>query len=138
MSDASKPEAALTVVYDGECPFCSNYVRLMALRRTVGTVALVDARDGGPVIEDLTRRGYDLNHGMVVRFGATLYYGADALVLLSTLSEDRGAFGRSLSRLLRSPARARLLYPVMKLGRRATLALLGRRLIAQPDSGLPR
>lgn len=130
-------DAALTVVYDGECPFCSNYVRLMALRRSVGTVALVDAREGGPVVEDVTRRGYDLNNGMVVRHGQTLYYGPDALVLLSTLSEDRGAIGRVLSRLLRSPSRARLLYPMMKFGRRATLALLGRRLIAQPGSGQP-
>ncbi|TXN06229.1 DUF393 domain-containing protein [Methylobacterium sp. WL64] len=128
-------DAALTVVYDGECPFCSNYVRLMALRRSVGTVALVDAREGGPVVEDLTRRGYDLDNGMVVRHGRTLYYGPDALVLLSTLSEDRGPIGRALSWLLRSPSRARLLYPMMKLGRRATLALLGRRLIAQPASG---
>jgi len=131
-------DATLTVVYDGECPFCSNFVRLMALRRSVGTVALVDARAGGPLVEDLNRRGYDLNNGMVARHGRSLYYGADALVLLSTLSEDRGAVGRTLARLLRDPARARLLYPVMKLGRRATLALLGRRLIAQPDPGLPR
>jgi hypothetical protein len=68
---------------------------------------------------------------MVVRHGQTLYYGPDALVLLSTLSEDRGVVGRTLARLLRDPSRARLLYPVMKLGRRATLALLGRKLIAQ-------
>lgn len=133
MSDAN-----LTVVYDGECPFCSNYVRLMALRRSVGTVALVDARAGGPLVEDLARRGYDLDNGMVVRHGRSLYYGPDALVLLSTLSEDRGAIGRVLSRLLRSPTRARLLYPAMKLGRRATLSLLGRGLIARPDPGLPR
>ncbi|MCJ2142019.1 DCC1-like thiol-disulfide oxidoreductase family protein [Methylobacterium sp. E-066] len=131
-------DAALTVVYDGECPFCSNYVRLMALRRSVGAVALIDAREGGPVVEDLARRGYDLNNGMVVRHGQTLYYGADALVLVSTLSEDRGAVSRTLARLLRDPSRARLLYPVMKLGRRATLALLGRKLIAQADPGLPR
>jgi len=124
-------DPALTVVYDGECPFCSNYVRLMALRRSVGSVALVDARAGGPIVAELARRGYDLNNGMVVRHGQTLYYGPDALVLLSTLSEDRGVVGRTLARLLRDPSRARLLYPVMKLGRRATLALLGRKLIAQ-------
>lgn len=125
-------DAALTVVYDGECPFCSNYVRLMALRRSVGAVALVDARAGGPVVEEIVRQGYDLNEGMVVRHGRTLYYGADALVLLSSLSADGTVLSRGLSRLLRSPARARLLYPAMKLGRRATLTLLGRALIAQP------
>lgn len=131
-------EAALTVVYDGECPFCSNYVRLMALRRSVGHVALVDARRGGPIVDEITRRDFDLNNGMVVRYGRTFYYGADALVLLSSLSEDGGLVGSVLSRVLRSPARARLLYPVMKLGRRATLLILGRTLIAQPHQPTSR
>jgi predicted DCC family thiol-disulfide oxidoreductase YuxK len=131
-------DAALTVVYDGECPFCSNYVQLMALRRSVGAVALVDARSGGPVVDEITRRGYDLNHGMVVRYGPKLYYGADALVLLSSLSADGNAISRALSRLLRSPTRARFLYPAMKLGRRATLLILGRKLIAQPDPSATR
>jgi predicted DCC family thiol-disulfide oxidoreductase YuxK len=126
-------DAALTVVYDGECPFCTNYVRLMALRRSVGKVDLVDARSGGPVVEDIARRGYDLNEGMVVRYGARLYYGSDARVLLSSLSEDGTVAARTLAKLLRHPGRARFLYPVMKLGRRATLLILGRRLIAQPD-----
>ncbi|MGH1569595.1 DCC1-like thiol-disulfide oxidoreductase family protein [Methylobacterium sp. P31] len=127
-------EAALTVVYDGECPFCSNYVRLMALRRSVGHITLVDARRGGSLVGEIARRGLDLNNGMVVRYGRTFYYGADALVLLSSLSEDGSAVGRALSRVLRSPARARLLYPVMKLGRRATLLILDRTLIPQPTS----
>jgi hypothetical protein len=26
----------MVVVYDGECPFCRNYVRLMSLRKAVG------------------------------------------------------------------------------------------------------
>ncbi len=131
-------EAALTVVYDGECPFCSNYVHLMALRRSVGTVALVDARSGGPLVDEITRRGYDLNEGMVVRHGADLYYGPDALVLLSRLSDDRGVASRLLARLLRSPGRARLLYPAMKLGRRVTLLMLGRALLAQSGGATTR
>lgn len=125
----------LTVVYDGECPFCSNYVRLMALRRSVGPVALIDARAGGPLVEDIRQLGYDLDAGMVVRYGSKIYFGADALVLLSQLTEDQSAIGRITARLLRRPARARFLYPLMKLGRRATLALFGRSLIGRPVAG---
>ncbi len=33
----------MVVVYDGECPFCRNYIRLMSLRKAVGDVELVDA-----------------------------------------------------------------------------------------------
>jgi predicted DCC family thiol-disulfide oxidoreductase YuxK len=41
----------LTVIYDGECPFCANYVRLYRLRQLVGRVQLVDARGNDPVLQ---------------------------------------------------------------------------------------
>jgi predicted DCC family thiol-disulfide oxidoreductase YuxK len=28
----------MVVVYDGECPFCRNYAKLMSLRKAVGDV----------------------------------------------------------------------------------------------------
>ena len=49
MTMSSSGEAWL--VYDGECPFCSTYVRLLRFRQSVGTVHLIDARDGGPLVE---------------------------------------------------------------------------------------
>ena len=64
--------------------------------------------------------------------------GPDALVLLSRLSDDRGVASRLLARLLRSPGRARLLYPAMKLGRRVTLLMLGRTLLAQSGGATAR
>ena len=40
-----------TIVYDGDCPFCSRYVALVRLREAVGQVVLANARDGGPVVD---------------------------------------------------------------------------------------
>jgi predicted DCC family thiol-disulfide oxidoreductase YuxK len=37
-------DTKMVLVYDGECPFCRNYVRLMSLRKAVGDIELVDAR----------------------------------------------------------------------------------------------
>lgn len=119
----------MIVVYDGECPFCVNYVALMNLRNVVGTVTLVDARTEAPTVKAIMRQGYDLNEGMAVVFGGSVYYGKDAVTLISSLTNSRNWAGRLLSKLLHSPGRAAMLYPIMKLGRRVTLKVLGKPLL---------
>ena len=116
----------MVIVYDGQCPFCTNYVRLMALKAAVGEVDLIDARIPGAVVRSLSERGFDLNEGMAAIFGGEVYHGSDAVVLISSMSEVRGGMGRIIAALLRSPARAKVLYPLLKAGRRLVLAALGR------------
>lgn len=110
------------IFYDGECPFCSAYMRMINLQRAVGRVELIDARSDDPRVQTLRQSGYDLDEGIVVRHGAQVLHGADAMHLLATLSERRGI----LRALMRSPRRAAMLYPVLKAGRRLTLTLMGR------------
>lgn len=117
--------ASLVIVYDGKCPFCTNYVRLMTLRKMVGAVDLVDARSDALVVRELASRGYDLNEGMAALYGDKVYYGADAVSLISVLSGERSWLAKVLARVLRDPRRAKILYPIMKLGRRVTLRFLG-------------
>lgn len=122
----------MTVIYDGQCPFCQSFVKLMALRDAVGRVDLVDARGEDPRIARLRNLGYDLDGGMAVLFGDAVYYGADAVALIAALTGARGPAGRLLARLLRDPRRAGRLYPWMKAGRRLVLRALGRPSITRP------
>lgn len=104
----------LTVVYDGQCPFCSGYVQLVRLRERV-SVVLVDARrEPGRA----AAYGLDLNAGMVADLDGVVHHGAAAVTLLSRLSRQPGP-------LAWAPL-ARMLYPVMRLGRQASLKILGR------------
>jgi len=80
----------MVIVYDGECPFCRNYVRLMELRKAVGNVDLVNARTPHPAVSKLVELGYDLNEGMAAIYGGKVYYGSDAVVLLSPMTNGRG------------------------------------------------
>ena len=104
----------LKIVYDGECPFCSRYVQLVRLRERVG-VELVDARREP---EQAAAYGLDLNAGMIADLDGVVHHGAAAVSLVSTLSRRPGP-------LAWAPL-ARLVYPIMRLGRRATLKVLGR------------
>ncbi len=36
--------SALSILYDGQCPFCRRYTDLLRLRQSVGEVRLVDLR----------------------------------------------------------------------------------------------
>jgi predicted DCC family thiol-disulfide oxidoreductase YuxK len=124
-SESAKPEGVV-VVYDGQCPFCSTYVRYTRLREAVGPVQLVDARSGGPVVEEAVRAGLDLDEGMALKYGGRLYHGADCLNMLSLLSSRSGLFNRLMAFTFARPGVAHMAYPMLRAGRNATLKLLGR------------
>ena len=104
---------------------CETYIQDM--RRAAGELVLVNARDGGAVVDEIRRLGYDLDKGMVLKMNGRHYFGADAFSALATLSSHRGAFGIANRALFASPRAARVCYPLMKAGRRALLKILGRK-----------
>jgi len=126
VDDAVMGEGGMEIYYDGDCPFCTSYVRLLNLRSQVGTVALIDARSNDPRLENIRAAGLKLDNGMAVRHGGKIYHGADAVWILATLSERGGVRRSCLNWLLRHPRRARAAYPLMVAGRNFTLRILGR------------
>jgi predicted DCC family thiol-disulfide oxidoreductase YuxK len=124
------PRGGAWLVYDGDCPFCSRYVQYLRLRRAAGPVKLVNAREGGPLVDELMRAGLDLDEGMVLKLGGRYYHGADCIHALALLSSGSGLFNRINARVFRSPQLSRVLYPVLRAGRNTVLRLLGRTKIA--------
>ncbi|VWX50477.1 DCC1-like thiol-disulfide oxidoreductase family protein [Novosphingobium sp. 9U] len=121
------PNDQTYVLYDGECPFCSAYVRFMKLKQSVGPVRLLDARDGGNEVEDVVKRGFDLNEGMIFHYSGVYYHGADALTMLALLSGNSSVFNRVNATLFRSPRVAQIAYPFLRAGRNTVLKLLGKK-----------
>ncbi len=116
----------LTVVYDGDCPFCAAYVRMTRLKSAAGPVELVNARTGHPVLAEIAAAGLDLDAGMVVRYRGVLHYGDRAMTVLALLTTPSGAFNRLMRLIFSSPRVARVLYPPMVAGRNLVLRFLGR------------
>jgi predicted DCC family thiol-disulfide oxidoreductase YuxK len=114
------------IVYDGQCPFCSRYVALLRLREALGRVELVDARQGGPIVDEIQRAGIDLNEGMVLKMDGELHHGDECIHRLALLSTPAGWFNQLNGALFRHQRTARILYPVLRTGRNLTLRLLGR------------
>ena len=111
------------LIYDGACIFCDAYVRLLALREAVGPVELIDARSGDPRLRAYESVGYDLNEGMLFEYNGAVYFGADAVNILATLSTPVSTFNRINSALLSKQLVASFFYPMFKFCRTITLKL---------------
>jgi len=114
------------IVYDGACPFCTRYADYLRLRDAVGPVDLVDAREGGALVEQLWDAGYDLDKGMAFVHAGDVFYGSEAVERLALLSTPSGLFNRINSTFLRHRWVADALYPALRAGRRFALVLQGR------------
>lgn len=114
----------ILLVYDKECPACNYYCHLARIRETVGELRLVDAREPGPVMNEITASGLDIDQGMVLIIGSEMYYGADAIQMLAMLSTRTGVFNRLSYHVFRSKRISRLLYPVLRSCRNLLLKIL--------------
>lgn len=115
-----------SIIYDGECPFCTSYVRLVQLRESVGTVDLIDGRIQSDIVSELQSLGFDINNGMVVQYDNVLYFGSDAMNIIANLSTNSGIWNRIISWSLRRRYMSKHLYPVFRAIRNITLKILQR------------
>ena len=119
------------IVYDGECPFCSRYVKMLRLRKAVGNVVLVDAREPHPMVDMLKAANINLDEGMALIRGNEISYGDECIHKLALMSTPSDAFNRLNNLIFQSATASRVLYPFMRAGRNLTLRMLGRKKISE-------
>lgn len=128
--------AEILLVYDRQCPVCDAYCHMVRIGKSAGTLRLVNARDAGAIMDEITARGLDIDEGMVLKLGTTLYYGADAIYVLSLMSSRSGVFNRLTYWMFRSKRLSATLYPLFRFFRNLLLKLLRKSRIN--NLGLPR
>ncbi len=121
----------ILVIYDGACPFCRRYVRLLRLREAAGPVTLLSARDADPRIVQYQQQGFDLDQGMLVVMDGVVHVGAEAMRVLALCSTPVGWFNRCNRWIFSSVRWSRRLYPLLRAGRAVALRLLGIPLISR-------
>lgn len=126
----------VTILYDGDCPFCSRYVHYLRLKDVVSSLSLVDLRVDRAAYDRLAAEGYDLDSGMVAEIGPRTYHGADAMHALSMLATPSGAVNSAMASLFRSTVLSALFYPILRAGRSLVLDVLGRHRLAGENGGL--
>jgi len=114
------------IIYDGECPFCSRYVKLIRLEQTIGNIRLIDARKNPPELNLLKEKNLDINSGMAIFFNGQLYFGADCINRLALLSSPIGLVNKLNYYIFKTPLISRILYPVLRISRNIVIHLLGK------------
>jgi hypothetical protein len=125
-------EPAPLLVFDGGCPFCRHFAELSELRSGIPDLRIHDGRADAPLRQRLNAGGWALRDGAVLLVGDQVLHGAAAIQWLCARMTPSAALLRLLAPLLAGPARARRLYPLLLLARRAALAARG--LPVDPDA----
>ena len=123
----------MSIYYDGDCPFCAAYTRLVRLRENVGAVQLVNLRDSPTQCARLAALGLDLDKGMVVEYEGKTWHGAAAMSLLARLSGTSGLFGVVNCLFFYSSFLSFFIYPILRVGRNLVLLLMGRQRLNDGD-----
>lgn len=112
------------LVYDKQCPACDFYCNLVQIKESVGELQLVDAREDSAVMAEITQLGLDIDQGMVLKLDGQIYYGPEAINMLSLIGSRSGFFNRLNYWLFSSPRMSAVLYPVFRSLRNLLLKAL--------------
>ncbi len=119
----------MKIIYDGECPFCSKYVQLIQLKKTIGYVELINARVDPTIKEKLKELSIDINKGMVLIDGKDIYFAEDCVHRLALLSTSSTLFNRMNKFVFKYKTLSKIIYPIMKTGRNFILFILRKKQI---------
>ncbi len=119
----------ITIVYDGECPFCSDFVSLNNLKDHGYDIKIVNARDtNNPLIHDLKKK-YNIDYGMIVILDKKILYGSSAARFISS-SYSKKNFKSIIYRLvLFNQKIANFTYPILVFLRKIYFRLVGKKFI---------
>ena len=123
------PDNEISIIYDNGCPVCSFYISISHIKEKFGKVNLIKARDNHKILNYVNSLNIDINEGMIVIFNKKLYYGPDALNIISILGKKNSFINFITANIFRFKFFSVLIYPLLKIGRRIILFILGKKLI---------
>jgi len=123
---------SLTLIYDGECPFCQAFALRSELAAGVPDLSIVDGRQAPELRRQLLKQGLSLRDGAMLLDGDQVWHGSAAIAELTSRMQPSDALLQVLQQMFRHRGRAAFLYPGLLLARRIALALKG--ISPDPDS----
>lgn len=136
MTNPDIDKNTLYLIYDEECPLCRSSAHALNIKKAVGNLVLINARESHPLVSSAYEHGYDPDRGIVVIYNDRYYFGADAVHFLALLNSSNSVMNRMTAILFRSRIIGRILYPVVKSIRRLLLNFKGVSSIKR-NEGLP-
>ena len=105
----------ITIFYVGECPFCTAYIKIVKLKSNFSKVLMVNAREGGEVVERIKKIPLDLDEGMVVKIGDNYFHGHECMNVLSLLASNSGILNRFFAWIFKSETLIKSTLPSLEI-----------------------
>ncbi|MAV10255.1 MAG: hypothetical protein CMN96_02240 [Synechococcus sp. MED850] len=122
---------AITLVYDGGCPFCRHFALTSELAAGIQDLEIKDGRADGILRNELRSKGMELADGAVLLDGEDAWHGSDAVSELCRRMTPSGPLLLVLKAVFRDHQRSKALYPSLLVARRVALRAQG--LPVNPD-----
>ena len=122
---------ALTLVYDGACPFCKHFAQRSELVGGVPDLMIRDGRSDHALRTELRNKGFNLSDGAVLMDEEHIWHGSEAISRLCQQLSPSDPLLRLLNGLFSDSGRANRLYPGLLMARQIALGLQG--LPVDPD-----
>ena len=116
---------ALTLVYDGGCPFCRHFALRSELLGGIPDLVIRDGRCDHELRAMLRTRGYNISNGAVLMDGEQIWHGSEAIAKLCQNLTPSDPLLRILHGVFSDTRRANLLYPGLLAARQIALGLKG-------------
>ena len=116
---------ALTLVYDGGCPFCRHFALRSELLGGIPDLVIRDGRSDHELRAMLRTRGYNIRNGAVLMDGEQIWHGSEAIAMLCQNLTPSDPLLRILHGVFSDTRRANLLYPGLLAARQIALGVKG-------------
>jgi len=122
-----KNKSGVWFVYDGDCPICKQAAKALQIKQHFGELHTLDAREAksDPLVEEITRRAYDLDEGMVIYVEGKFYHGKEALKFMAKYGDSKNLFMTIFKGLFWSDGLSNLVYPWLRAARNFLLKRKG-------------
>src|SRR5215203_3211040 len=91
----------LYLIYDDECPLCRSSAHALNIKKAVGNLVLINARESHPLVSAAYVRGFDPDLGIIVIYNHQYYFGSDAAHFLAMLNPSHGKLNAITASLFR-------------------------------------
>ena len=123
---------ALTLVFDGACPFCRQFALRSELKAGIPDLHIIDGRQENDLRRRLSERGLNLADGAVLLEGEQAWHGSAAIAEISRRMKPSDPLLKLLQAVFHDRQRAAFAYPALLLARRLALLIQGLR--PDPDA----
>ena len=127
---------AMTLIYDGGCPFCRHFALVSELSAGIPGLTIRDGRTDSTLRHQLRARGLQLADGAVLLEDQHAWHGSAAIAQLCRRMKPSDPLLHVLKAVFKDQQRSSALYPTLLLARR--VALRARGLPIDPDRASPQ